>query len=73
MEENSDFKCPICLNIFNLPIVLLCGHTYCRKCLTDHINHSNKCPMCRSKISWGYPCFVLKNLCDRFLQNLNTF
>jgi len=47
-------KCSICLTTFKDPVCLPCGHIYCSKCLSDHINApSNKgmtasCPECRT-------------------------
>jgi len=41
-------RCPICGEIFNTPITLLCGHTFCEKCINGYINRP--CPMCRVRI-----------------------
>ena len=32
-EVNSDFQCPICLDMMMDPVPTLCGHTFCYRCL----------------------------------------
>ena len=32
-EVNTDFQCPICLDIMMDPVPTLCGHTFCYRCL----------------------------------------
>ena len=39
-------RCPICLDPFTHPLVLSCGHTFDRKCLSKAKN----CPLCREDI-----------------------
>ena len=40
--------CPICLEYYNFPRILFCGHSYCTKCLyTLTINNKIICPLCR--------------------------
>ena len=71
MIKEKEFECPICIDIFELPIVLCCGHTFCKKCLEIHKENSNKCPICRNYISWGYPCFILKSLIEKYSLIIN--
>ncbi|XP_050419120.1 tripartite motif-containing protein 59-like [Patella vulgata] len=47
--------CSICLEDFTKPKLLPCGHTFCEKCLGDHIKAQTQlnkfnCSMCRSEI-----------------------
>lgn len=67
----KELECPICLEIFSLPIVLICGHTFCKKCIENQKLHSNKCPTCRNHISWGYPCFILKSIIENYSLFIN--
>jgi len=68
---NKDLECSICLEIFKLPIVLLCGHTFCKKCIEFQKKNSSKCPLCRTQISCGYPCYILKNIIEKSSLNIN--
>ncbi len=70
---NQDhIKCSICLEIYNLPIVLICGHTFCRSCIEKLKNSShNKCPECRNYISCGYPCYTLKSIIEKYYLTIN--
>lgn len=42
-------QCPVCLEIFENPISIPCGHTFCNDCLSSVENHSGSstCPVCR--------------------------
>ena len=49
------FECSICLEFFENPRMLPCGHSYCgspRTCLTDLLNLSDppKCAVCKQDI-----------------------
>ena len=42
-------SCPICQEIFDEPIRITCGHTFCRKCIIqwEKKSHHYQCPLCR--------------------------
>lgn len=48
----QDLKCPLCLDIFNNPTLLGCGHSFCKKCLEERdstqraLDHMD-CPVCK--------------------------
>lgn len=51
--DKNDLTCAICLEIFNDPTTLRCGHTYCMTCITvvkesNQLNHD--CPTCKVPI-----------------------
>lgn len=54
-EDALDFKmifsCAICLEIYDKPIALPCGHTFCRECLREALHINSKCPTCRATIA----------------------
>ncbi|KIM44398.1 hypothetical protein M413DRAFT_442382 [Hebeloma cylindrosporum] len=54
-------QCSICLSTFKDPVCLPCGHLYCKKCLTDHVNVpanqglTSNCPDCRATFNIVIP------------------
>ncbi|CAD8089006.1 unnamed protein product [Paramecium sonneborni] len=51
VNENSIskyLKCTICSAVFSEPIRLKCGHTFCKKCISQWLNEHSSCPECRS-------------------------
>ncbi|CAD5234677.1 unnamed protein product [Bursaphelenchus xylophilus] len=52
-EENDDYDivCSICLDTYEEPKLLGCGHSFCKKCLAslppEGIENGIKCPVCR--------------------------
>ena len=47
-------KCPGCTKEFKSPILLCCGHTLCKRCVTTFVGESDgtafKCPSCETEI-----------------------
>ncbi|XP_059827063.1 zinc-binding protein A33-like [Hypanus sabinus] len=45
--------CPICLDFFTDPVILECGHNFCRSCITRCWDREerNSCPECREEIA----------------------
>ncbi|XP_077224075.1 zinc finger (C3HC4-type RING finger) family protein [Tasmannia lanceolata] len=48
LERTDDFECILCLKLLYEPITTPCGHSFCRSCLFQSMDHGNKCPMCRT-------------------------
>ena len=58
-EEGSvkrELQCPICLELYREPVILGCGHNFCRACISLHWSRSAagerhqqgyECPQCR--------------------------
>lgn len=38
--------CAICLDFFESPQILPCGHCFCRLCITTQMNYSKNCALC---------------------------
>ncbi|XP_068451772.1 E3 ubiquitin-protein ligase TRIM39-like isoform X1 [Clinocottus analis] len=45
----DQFLCSICLDVFIDPVTTPCGHNFCKNCITEHWNTSNRsqCPLCK--------------------------
>ncbi|XP_072972489.1 uncharacterized protein [Typha angustifolia] len=48
LERTDDFECTLCLKLLYEPVTTPCGHSFCRSCLHQSMDHGNKCPMCRT-------------------------
>uniref|UniRef100_A0A914N5U9 RING-type domain-containing protein n=1 Tax=Meloidogyne incognita TaxID=6306 RepID=A0A914N5U9_MELIC len=44
----TEFICSLCKRVFEQPLLLSCGHSFCRKCLQPWLRKSTNCPFCRS-------------------------
>lgn len=44
----SDLECPLCLKILYRPVTTPCGHSFCQACLPRCLDHTNRCPTCRT-------------------------
>uniref|UniRef100_W5KB28 E3 ubiquitin-protein ligase TRIM39-like n=1 Tax=Astyanax mexicanus TaxID=7994 RepID=W5KB28_ASTMX len=68
----QDLTCPVCFEIFRVPVVLNCSHSVCKECLQKfwESKGSRECPVCRRKSSNDNLLInlALKNLCENFLQ-----
>ncbi|KAH9604027.1 hypothetical protein KSS87_014207 [Heliosperma pusillum] len=47
-ERSDDFDCTLCLKLLYEPVTTPCGHSFCRSCLFQSMDRSNKCPLCRT-------------------------
>ncbi|XP_078271862.1 zinc-binding protein A33-like [Rhinoraja longicauda] len=49
----EDATCPICLDFFTDPVILECGHNFCRSCITQSWDREgrNSCPECREEFA----------------------
>uniref|UniRef100_A0A3Q3F0Q7 Uncharacterized protein n=1 Tax=Labrus bergylta TaxID=56723 RepID=A0A3Q3F0Q7_9LABR len=49
VKQTPLFLCSICLDVFNDPVTIPCGHNFCKNCITEHWNTSDqyRCPMCK--------------------------
>ncbi|CAN0289248.1 unnamed protein product [Lampetra fluviatilis] len=52
-SRDDKFCCSICLDLFNSPVCLTCGHTFCKRCIENHWATQGEligfsCPECRA-------------------------
>ncbi|XP_052190128.1 E3 ubiquitin-protein ligase PRT1-like isoform X2 [Diospyros lotus] len=62
----ADLLCAICKELLHQPVVLNCGHVYCKACILQSSDKVPRCPVCQSAHPNGYPkvCLIL----DQFLE-----
>ncbi|XP_072496339.1 E3 ubiquitin-protein ligase TRIM50 [Notamacropus eugenii] len=49
----NGLQCPVCLEVFKEPLMLQCGHSYCKDCLNSLAHHLGSqlfCPVCRQVV-----------------------
>ena len=54
--EKGDSMCSICLSDMETnseTFLTICGHLYHKECIDKSLEHSNKCPYCRTNIDYG--------------------
>ncbi|AJA72406.1 hypothetical protein [Duck adenovirus 1] len=50
-QVTEKLLCPVCLDLFRVPITLMCGHTCCKHCLNGIVKSDNaRCPVCRGSM-----------------------
>ncbi|KAG9350367.1 hypothetical protein JZ751_026722 [Albula glossodonta] len=55
--ESPNLSCVICLERFNVPVTIPCGHTFCQECITQHWDTKAEggmeiqCPICNEKFN----------------------
>ncbi|XP_074485967.1 E3 ubiquitin-protein ligase TRIM21-like [Sebastes fasciatus] len=49
LRSEDQFLCSICLDVFTDPVTIPCGHNFCKNCINEHWNTSDRClcPMCK--------------------------
>ena len=48
--ENLEDNCTICMDPYQRPAVLGCGHVFCFDCIDTQRKYKKECPICRKKI-----------------------
>ncbi|KAK9976443.1 hypothetical protein ABG768_021648 [Culter alburnus] len=77
MDSKSveELSCPVCCEIFKVPVILSCSHSICKECLQQFwkTKDSQECPVCRRRSSRQEPPInlALKNLCDSLIKEGN--
>jgi len=60
--EEDGYNCGICYNIFRLPFVFDCGHSFCVSCTALHLQQKHDCALCRCPTDKVVPNYSLRQL-----------
>ncbi|KAI6227243.1 E3 ubiquitin-protein ligase RFWD2 [Aphelenchoides besseyi] len=60
-NDNSAEICRICIQMFVEPYSTVCGHTFCRACISRHIARRSACPMCGTDLDPTNPIHLIPN------------
>uniref|UniRef100_A0A3P9LDW9 Uncharacterized protein n=1 Tax=Oryzias latipes TaxID=8090 RepID=A0A3P9LDW9_ORYLA len=75
-SNSEDLTCSVCLSFFTDPVILLCGHSFCRECISSFLSSQQSCPQCRSEVSLEKTPLTtnhaLKSLAERAKENERT-
>ena len=61
-KNKLSYDCCICFDKINSNNIAItkCNHMFCKSCIVKNLKNSNKCPLCRQKISKNSLTFVSK-------------
>ncbi|CAF1158375.1 unnamed protein product [Rotaria sordida] len=48
---DSELKCSLCMQPFQVPVSTTCGHTFCQACISQWVVRQSKCPTCGTRAS----------------------
>ncbi|XP_075425862.1 E3 ubiquitin/ISG15 ligase TRIM25-like [Ascaphus truei] len=75
-DLREELNCPICLSIYTSPVMLSCGHNFCRDCIGEVLDSQEgsrvyTCPECRAEFPERPALQRIRKLCnivERFLS-----
>lgn len=63
-SDGLPFACYLCRDRFVDPIVTICQHYFCRKCIEEDSRKSKNCPICQKKT------FGVFNKADKLIRKM---
>ena len=68
----ENIKCNICLGVPLSPVMALCGHFHCKKCLTTWLDTADTCPACRRILTIN-DVSEIRGFCENVHQVLHVY
>uniref|UniRef100_A0A3Q3WY51 RING-type domain-containing protein n=1 Tax=Mola mola TaxID=94237 RepID=A0A3Q3WY51_MOLML len=71
---SGDFLCAICLDVFSSPVTRMCGHNFCKSCITENwrINRKCQCPVCKKHFDTSHELHIhtfVSEMATKFQQS----
>ncbi|OAF64245.1 hypothetical protein A3Q56_08053, partial [Intoshia linei] len=65
---NKNLICVICLNVFQDPMRIHCGHSFCKVCIRKAMKVKKECPLCKIKIdvTGMHEDFIIRNYVEEY-------
>ncbi|XP_068098356.1 E3 ubiquitin/ISG15 ligase TRIM25-like [Hyperolius riggenbachi] len=75
---SEELSCSICLNVYQDPVLLRCGHNFCSSCIGDVLDAQEgsgiySCPQCRTEFAERpalHRNIALRNIAESFQPNI---
>jgi len=45
-QRLKEYICILCEGVYHNPVIVKCGHVFCKSCVNMHLEFSEKCPQC---------------------------
>ncbi len=77
MQDEDDVKeeltCSICQETLYNPVMIIpCNHRFCSGCLSENIEFSTKCPICREEITSFQKDILLNSVLNKLTRTFNS-
>ncbi|KAK0636911.1 hypothetical protein B0T17DRAFT_484883 [Bombardia bombarda] len=71
MQVEQAFRCHVCKDFYNSPMLTSCNHTFCSICIRRCLSVDGKCPLCRAsdQISKLRGNWALREAVDAFVKS----
>ncbi|MEE6497940.1 hypothetical protein FKM82_002935 [Ascaphus truei] len=69
-SPGHDLRCSICRGVLRCPVMISCGHIFCRKCILQWLKRQQTCPCCRTEVKGKL--FVLMHKLKRKINRLHV-
>ncbi|XP_053327997.1 RING finger protein 151 [Spea bombifrons] len=69
-RPDHDLLCSICRGVMKCPVMISCGHIFCRKCILQWLKRQQTCPCCRTEVKGKL--YVLMHKLKRKISRLQV-